>query len=108
MNDTGLLLLNLGSPDSASVSDVRKYLGEFLMDEKVIDVPYLIRSMIVKGFILPFRPKRSAHAYMKVWTKDGPPLKVITESFAKEIEELVDMPIAVAMPVGASAMGSPG
>ncbi|MEJ0030477.1 MAG: ferrochelatase [Bacteroidota bacterium] len=97
---SALLLLNLGSPDSCSISDVRKYLGEFLMDEKVIDAPYLLRSMIVKGFILPFRPKRSAHAYMKVWTKDGPPLKVITESFKKEIEELVDMPVAVAMRYG--------
>jgi ferrochelatase len=95
-----LLLLNLGSPDSCSVSDVRRYLGEFLMDERVIDAPYLVRSMIVKGFILPFRPKRSAHAYMKVWTKDGPPLKVITGSFKKEIEELIDMPVAVAMRYG--------
>lgn len=99
-NDTALLLLNLGSPDSYSVSDVRKYLGEFLMDERVIDAPYLVRSMIVKGFILPFRPKKSAHAYEKVWMKEGSPLKVITESFKKELEELVDMPVAVAMRYG--------
>ncbi|HEX8059698.1 MAG TPA: ferrochelatase [Cyclobacteriaceae bacterium] len=99
-NDSALLLLNLGSPDSYSVSDVRKYLGEFLMDERVIDAPYLVRSMIVKGFILPFRPKKSAHAYQKVWTKEGSPLKVITESFKKELEELVDMPVAVAMRYG--------
>src|SRR4051812_43433045 len=97
---SALLLLNLGSPDSCSVSDVRKYLKEFLMDEKVIDAPYLVRSVIVKGFILPFRPKRSAHAYMKVWTKEGSPLKVITESFKKEIEEMVDMPVAIAMRYG--------
>jgi len=100
MNDSALLLLNLGSPDSFSVSDVRKYLGEFLMDERVIDAPYLVRAMIVKGFILPFRPKKSAHAYEKVWTKDGSPLLVITESFKKELEELVDMPVAVAMRYG--------
>jgi ferrochelatase len=99
-NDSALLLLNLGSPDSSSVSDVRKYLREFLMDKRVIDAPYLVRSMIVKGFILPFRPKRSAHAYEKVWTKDGSPLIVITKSFKKELEELVDMPVAIAMRYG--------
>lgn len=100
MNPNGLLLLNLGSPDSYSVPDVRKYLGEFLMDERVIDAPFLVRSMIVKGFILPFRPKRSAHAYAKIWTKEGSPLKVITESFRKEIEKMIDMPLAVAMRYG--------
>jgi ferrochelatase len=100
MNNSGLLLLNLGSPDSQSVRDVRRYLGEFLMDERVIDAPYLVRSVIVKGFILPFRPKRSAHAYNMVWTKEGPPLKVITEAFRKEIELLVDMPVAIAMRYG--------
>jgi len=100
MNDCGLLLLNLGSPDSFSVPDVKKYLQEFLMDERVIDAPYLVRSVIVKGFILPFRPKRSAHAYSKVWTKDGSPLIAITESFKKEIGQLVDMPVAIAMRYG--------
>jgi ferrochelatase len=100
MNDSGLLLLNLGSPDSYSIPDVRRYLGEFLMDERVIDAPYLVRSMIVKGFILPFRPGRSAHAYSKVWTTEGSPLKVITESFKKEIEQLVELPVSVAMRYG--------
>lgn len=100
MNDSGLLLLNLGSPDSFSIPDVRRYLGEFLMDERVIDAPYLVRSVIVKGFILPFRPRRSAHAYAKVWTKDGAPLKAITESFRKEIEKTVNMPVSVAMRYG--------
>lgn len=70
------------------------------MDERVIDAPFIIRSMIVKGFILPFRPKRSAHAYSKVWTKDGSPLKSITESFKKEVEPMVDMPVAIAMRYG--------
>jgi ferrochelatase len=96
----GLLLLNLGSPDSFSIPDVKRYLEEFLMDERVIDAPYLVRSMIVKGFILPFRPQRSAHAYSKVWMKEGAPLKVITESFRKEIEKMIDMPVAVAMRYG--------
>lgn len=100
MQNSALLLLNLGSPDSTSVSDVRRYLGEFLMDERVIDAPWLIRSMIVKGFILPFRPKKSAHAYSKVWTDRGSPLKVITNDFKKEVEKIIDMPIGVAMRYG--------
>lgn len=100
MNESGLLLLNLGSPDSFSIPDVKKYLQEFLMDERVIDAPYLVRSLIVKGFILPFRPKRSAQAYSKVWTKDGSPLISITRAFKKEIEQLVDMPVAIAMRYG--------
>jgi len=100
MNDCGLVLLNLGSPDSFSIADVKRYLGEFLMDERVIDAPYLVRSVIVKGFILPFRPGRSAQAYSKVWTKDGSPLIAITEAFRKEIEPLVNMPVAIAMRYG--------
>jgi ferrochelatase len=100
MNGSGLLLLNLGSPDSFSVPDVRKYLGEFLMDERVIDVPFPIRSMIVRGLILPFRPRRSAYAYSRIWTKEGSPLKVITESFKNEVERIIDMPAAVAMRYG--------
>jgi ferrochelatase len=100
MKGTGLLLLNLGSPDSYQVSDVKKYLREFLMDERVIDAPYLIRMMIVEGFVLPFRPKKSAHSYASVWTKEGPPLKVFTEVFKKELEKQIEMPVAVAMRYG--------
>ena len=100
MNGTGLLLLNLGSPDSYQVSDVKKYLREFLMDGRVIDAPYLVRMMIVEGFVLPFRPKKSAHAYASVWTKDGPPLKVFTEAFKKELEQQINIPVAVAMRYG--------
>ena len=68
MKNTGLILVNLGSPNSYEVKDVRTYLRQFLMDERVIDAPYLIRTMIVEGFVLPFRPKKSAEAYL-----DWPP-----------------------------------
>jgi ferrochelatase len=95
-----LILVNLGSPDSFEVSDVRKYLRQFLSDERVIDAPYLIRKMIVEGFILPFRPKKSAHAYQSVWMKEGAPLKVITENFRKALTPLVDAHMAVAMRYG--------
>ena len=63
-----ILLVNLGSPDSPSVPDVRRYLNEFLMDGRVIDTPWLLRRFIV-GMILINRPKESAHAYEKVWTE---------------------------------------
>src|SRR5690349_13614194 len=80
-----LILVNLGSPDTFQVPDVRKYLRQFLSDERVIDAPYLVRKMIVEGFILPFRPKKSAHAYQSVWMEEGAPLKVITENFKKAL-----------------------
>lgn len=54
----GVLLVNLGSPDSPEPKDVKKYLGEFLMDERVIDIPYLLRTLLVKGIILNTRPKK--------------------------------------------------
>ena len=63
-----ILLVNLGSPDSPSVPDVRRYLNEFLMDGRVIDTPWLVRRFVV-GMILIKRPAESAHAYEKVWTK---------------------------------------
>ena len=63
----GVLLVNLGSPDSPEPKDVKRYLDEFLMDERVIDVPYLLRALLVKGIILNTRPKKSAEAYQKIW-----------------------------------------
>ena len=95
-----LILVNLGSPDSFQVPDVRKYLRQFLSDERVIDAPYLVRKMIVEGFILPFRPKKSAHAYQTVWMEEGAPLKVLTENFRKALLPLVDAHTAVAMRYG--------
>lgn len=70
------------------------------MDKRVIDVPYLLRLLIIEGFILPTRPAKSAHAYQSVWTNDGPPLKVFTERFKQKLEHEVDLPIAVAMRYG--------
>jgi len=73
------ILMNLGSPDSPSVKDVKKYLNEFLMDGRVIDSPYLLRTILVKGIITPFRSSKSAEAYRSIWTKDGSPLVHITK-----------------------------
>ena len=74
----GALLVNLGSPESTSVKDVRKYLDEFLMDKRVIDVPYLLRAFLVKGIILNTRPAKSAEAYKKIWLKEGSPNMLLT------------------------------
>ena len=66
----GVLLVNLGSPDSTYVGDVRRYLNEFLMDGRVIDTPWLLRRFIV-GMILINRPKQAAEAYKKIWLPEG-------------------------------------
>ena len=102
MTDTrqAVLLINLGSPDSTSVPDVRRYLGEFLMDGNVIDMPYLLRALIVKGFILPFRPKHSAHAYKKIWWPEGSPLVVISQRVRDAVAERMDVPVELAMRYG--------
>jgi ferrochelatase len=70
----GVLLVNLGTPLSPSVKHVRSYLTEFLMDERVIDVNPVLRNILVKGLIVPFRSKNSASLYRHIWTKDGSPL----------------------------------
>ena len=75
----GVLLVNLGSPESPTAKDVKPYLDEFLMDRFVIDVPYLLRALLVRGVILQTRPKKSAKAYAKVWTPEGSPLIVISK-----------------------------
>ncbi|HSY74298.1 MAG TPA: ferrochelatase [Dongiaceae bacterium] len=92
----GILLVNLGSPDSTSVSDVRHYLNEFLMDGRVIDAPWLLRRFVV-GMILINRPKESAHAYEKIWTREGSPLVVTSRRVQKKLQERVSVPVELAM-----------
>jgi ferrochelatase len=77
-----VLLLNLGTPDSPSVSDVRRYLREFLSDPRVIDIPALPRWLLLNALILPFRPRTSAKAYQQVWTAEGSPLLVHSRGLA--------------------------
>lgn len=96
----GALLVNLGSPNSTSVKDVKKYLDEFLMDERVIDSPYLIRAFIVKGIILNTRPKKSALAYKKIWWDEGSPLIVLSERLHKKVLEKSNIPVELAMRYG--------
>lgn len=73
---TGVLLVNLGTPDSPRTGDVRKYLREFLMDGRVIDIPFLPRFLLVNGIIAPFRAPKSAKIYRELWTDAGSPIKV--------------------------------
>jgi len=91
-----VLLVNLGSPDSPSVPDVRRYLNEFLMDGRVIDVAWPLRRFIV-GMILINRPKESAHAYQSVWTPEGSPLIVTSRKVQSLLQERVSVPVELAM-----------
>jgi ferrochelatase len=92
-----VLLVNLGSPDSPSVSDVRRYLREFLMDGRVLDVNWLTRFCLVNFAILPFRPKQSAHAYKTIWTPEGSPLVVISKNVRDKLQKRVNVPVELAM-----------
>jgi protoporphyrin/coproporphyrin ferrochelatase len=74
MGKKGILLVNLGTPDSPEVSDVRKYLDEFLMDERVIDINAFKRTLLVKGVIVPFRSPKTAKLYKEIWDENGSPL----------------------------------
>lgn len=96
----GVLLVNLGSPDSTEVGDVRTYLREFLTDERVLDSSAVVRHAVVNLFILPSRPKDSAEAYEQIWTEDGSPLIVISERVAGLLRERVDLPVALGMRYG--------
>lgn len=95
-----LLLMNLGSPDSTSVKDVRRYLNEFLMDGRVIDIPYLVRSLLVRGIIVPFRAPKSAEAYRSIWTDQGSPLIVLTKQLQEAVQHKITEPVAIAMRYG--------
>lgn len=92
-----VLLVNLGSPDSPSVPDVRRYLREFLMDGRVLDVNWLLRFCIVNFAILPSRPKQSAHAYQSIWTSAESPLIVISRNVRAALQSRLNLPVALAM-----------
>ncbi len=97
MAKKAILLANLGSPDSTQVKDVRSYLNEFLMDERVIDIPYFARLLLVKGIIVPFRAPKSAAKYKTIWTENGSPLIHISKQVQKKLAGVIDMPVALCM-----------
>ncbi len=100
----GVLLVNLGYPDSPTPKDVKPYLDEFLMDERVIDAPKWLRNILVRGIILQTRPKRSAKAYQKIWWEEGSPLIVISERFLAKVREQVELPVALGMRYGSGSI----
>lgn len=95
-----IVLMNLGSPDSTSVRDVRAYLNEFLMDKRVIDMPLITRALLVRGLIVPFRAPKSAEAYKSIWTKEGSPLIVLTRQLQSALQQQAEEPVEIAMRYG--------
>jgi ferrochelatase len=82
----GVLLVNLGTPDAPDAGAVKRYLGEFLSDRRVVEISPLLWQPILRGIILRTRPKKSAHAYAQVWREDGSPLAAITKAQARALE----------------------
>ncbi len=93
--ETGVLLVNLGSPDSPTTPDVRRYLAEFLWDPRLVDLPRSLWWFILHAFILPFRPARSARAYAHIWTPEGSPLVVTTRRQAERLQQKLRKHVAL-------------
>ena len=85
----GVLLVNLGTPDAPTYGAVYRYLKEFLMDRRVIDINPIARNLLVKGFIAPFRSKPSSDLYKQVWTEEGSPLKVFGYKLEEGVQEIL-------------------
>jgi len=102
MPEKAVLLVNLGSPDSPSVPDVRRYLREFLSDDRVIDAPKPIQQFVLNCFILPKRPKQSAEAYHSIWTDEGSPLIVTSRNLQALLQDQLgeDIHVELAMRYG--------
>ncbi len=103
----GILVVNLGTPQSPNPKDVKIYLDEFLMDPFVIDIPWPLRALLVKGIILNTRPKKSAHAYKQIWTDKGSPLAFHTHEFVDKLRaQIPDLKIEVGMRYGQPSLES--
>lgn len=86
---TGVLLVNLGTPDDTKVSSIRRYLREFLFDRRVIDLPIFWRYLLVYGLILPFRPVKTAKAYRQIWQKNGSPLRIHSQALTAKVQVIL-------------------
>ncbi|HUJ44791.1 MAG TPA: ferrochelatase [Opitutaceae bacterium] len=109
MPQRAVLLVNLGSPDAAAVAAVRRYLAEFLGDERVLDAPpQPLRWLLLHGLILRTRPPKSAHAYARIWTPEGSPLIVASRSVQRKLAAALgpDLPVALAMRYGRPSVAS--
>jgi ferrochelatase len=98
----GVLLVNLGSPESPDPKDVKPYLDEFLMDKYVIDVPYLLRVLLVRGILINGRKRHinSGKAYSRIWTDEGSPLIVISKKMHEKVQAKTALPVSLAMRYG--------
>ncbi len=96
----GILLGNLGTPLKPTRKEVGKYLREFLMDPLVIDIPWLLRWLLVNFVITPFRSKHSAKAYQIIWMQEGSPLLHYSKKQKEELVKILDFPIALGMNYG--------
>src|SRR4029079_17881662 len=100
MDRSAILLVNLGSPESPTTKDLKPYLEEFLMDERVIDIPRWLRALIVKGLIVPFRSPKSAAKYKTVCTEEGSPLIAHTRKQSELLQQRTEIPIYFSMRYG--------
>lgn len=105
MSASAILLINLGSPDSPTTKALRPYLSEFLMDERVIDLPLFTRTLLVKGIIVPFRAAKSAAKYKTIWTDNGSPLVLHTQQLRDLLQERFASPVYYSMRYGKPATG---
>lgn len=108
MSKRAVLLVNLGSPKSTSVDDVRRYLREFLGDERVLDLPAFFRWLLLEGIILRTRPRKSARAYARIWTPQGSPLLVTSLAVQARLAQALgpDTPVYLAMRYGEPSITS--
>lgn len=104
MKESAVLLVNTGTPPSCAPRDVRKYLTQFLLDGRVIDLPLWLREIVVKGFIVPFRYKKSAKAYARVWTEQGSPLLLHSNALRQCVEEKLGVKVALGMRYGSPSI----
>ncbi len=100
MSGPGVLLINLGTPDAPTAPAIRRFLREFLSDRRVVQLPRALWLPVLYGFILPFRPRRLAHAYKKIWGIHGSPLLAIARHQARALQAQLKIPVAVGMCYG--------
>ena len=93
----GVLIINLGTPDNLELPSVKKYLKEFLYDSYVVDIPTIIRKIIVNFIIVPFRSRKTQEAYKSIWTKNGSPLIINTNLIKEKLDQKIEYPVEMAM-----------
>jgi ferrochelatase len=105
-----IVLVNLGTPDAPTRKAVRRYLKQFLLDPRVVEIPRAIWKLILHGIILPFRSGKSAKKYATIWMRDGSPLKIYTGKQAALLQDMLverghqDVEVVMAMRYGAPAL----